>query len=236
MPEPASAVSRCVLWACALLLPYGAAGQSPAPQPSADEGFTIARLQYGGGGDWYVSPTALPNLLSAIRERTGIPVAEREATVTPLDPGLSDYPFLYMTGHGNVSFTPQERAALREHLLSGGFLLANDSYGLEPAFRAEMREVFPDAPLVEIPSEHPVFRTFYEFPDGLPKIHEHDGEPARAYGIFHRGRLVVLLAHESDIGDGWEDPEVHGNPPEVREEALRMGVNIFLYVLGQASP
>lgn len=135
-----------------------------------------------------------------------------------------------------MSFSPDERAALREHLLSGGFLLVNDSYGLEPSFRSEMETIFPDAPLVEIPSDHPIFHVFYEFPEGLPKIHEHDGEPPRAHGIFHRGRLVVLFVHESDIGDGWEDPDVHEDPPEVRERALRMGVNIVLYALGQTGP
>jgi hypothetical protein len=201
-------------------------------QPRADT-ITIARLQYGGGGDWYVSPSALPNLLAAIRDRTGIPVTRREATVTPLDPRLSDYPFLYLTGHGNLSFSAAERSALRDHLLAGGFLLANDSYGLDATFRAEMAQIFPESALVEIPPDHPIFHVFYDFPDGLPKIHAHDGKPPQAFGIFRGERLLVLYVYESDIGDGWEDPQVHQDLPEVRERALQMGVNVFLYMLSQ---
>lgn len=199
--------------------------------PAQSVEMTIARLQYGGGGDWYANPSSLPNLLLAIRERTGIPVARREAVVTPLDPTLPDYPFLHMTGHGNVSFTPEEREALRSHLEGGGFLHADDNYGMDEAFRREMALLFPDSPLVELPPEHPVFRAFYEFPEGLPKIHEHDGEPPQAFGVFHRGRLVVLYTYETDLGNGWEDADVHGNPAEVREEALRMGVNVFVHAL-----
>jgi hypothetical protein len=204
-----------------------------APATASADTITIARLQWGGGGDWYVSPSALPNLLGAIRDRTGIPVAPREATVRPLDPSLSDYPFLYMTGHGNLSFSPAERLALREHLLAGGFLLANDSYGLAETFRAEMAQMFPESPLTEIPPDHPIFHSFYDFPDGLPKIHEHDGKPPQAFGIFRDARLLVLFVYESDIGDGWENPDVHDDPPEIREQALRMGVNIFVHVLSQ---
>ena len=197
---------------------------------------TVARLQYGGGGDWYAGPSAIANLLAAIRERTGLPVAEREAVVTPLDPALRDYPFLYLTGHGNVAFNDQEREALRGYLEAGGFLHADDNYGLDEAFRREMAALFPDRPLVEIPPDHPVFQVFYEFPDGLPKIHEHDGEPPEAWGIFYEGRLVVFYSHESDLGNGWEDPEVHDDPPEVREQALRMGVNLFVYALTRQAP
>ncbi|MDT8341167.1 MAG: DUF4159 domain-containing protein [Longimicrobiales bacterium] len=203
-----------------------------APTPAAgQDSVTIARLRYGGGGDWYVSPSAIPNLLAEIRARTGIPVAAREAQVAPLDPALPDHPFLYMSGHGQVTFTAAEAAALRQHLLGGGFLLVNDSYGLDESFREAVAAVFPDRPLAEVPRDHPVFHLFYDFPDGPPKIHEHDGNPPRALGIFHEGRLVVLYLHESDIGDGWEDPDVHDDPPEVREQAIRMGVNIFLYAL-----
>jgi hypothetical protein len=146
------------------------------------DSITIARLQYGGGGDWYVSRSALPNLLDAVRERTGIPVARREATVAPLDPSLGDHPFLYLTGHGRVAFTAPEASALRQHLLGGGFLLANDSYGIDESFRAAMSQVFPDADLTEIPASHPVFHVFYDFPEGLPKIHEHDGKAPQRIG------------------------------------------------------
>jgi hypothetical protein len=193
----------------------------------------VARLRYGGGGDWYANPSSIPNLLSAIRERTGLVTARREATVSPLDPGLRDHPYLYMTGHGEVRFTPEERVALRAYLDGGGFLHADDNYGLDASFRREMALVFPESELVELPPSHPVFRVFYPFPEGLPKIHEHDGKPPQALGILRGGRLVVFYSYESDLGDGWEDPEVHGDPPEVREQALRMGVNVFLFALGQ---
>ena len=194
---------------------------------------TVARLQYGGGGDWYAGPSSLANLLAAIRERTGLPVAEREEVVTPLDPALRDHPFLYMTGHGNVAFNEQERDALRGYLEAGGFLHADDNYGLDEAFQREMAALFPDRPLVEVPPEHPVFHVFYDFPEGLPKIHEHDGEPPEAWGIFYEGRLIVFYSHESDLGNGWEDPDVHDDPPELREQALRMGVNLFVYAITQ---
>jgi hypothetical protein len=203
--------------------------------PSAADTITVTRLRYDGGGDWYANPSSLPNLLSAVRTRTGIPVTAREATVSLLDPSLPDHPYLYMTGHGNVAFSPTERAALRAYLIGGGFLHADDNYGLDESFRREIAEVFPDAQLTEIPADHPIFHVFYDFPEGLPKIHEHDGKPPQAFGIFYGGRLVVLYTYETDLGDGWEDEGVHDDPPEIREQALRMGVNIFLYALGQAA-
>lgn len=203
-------------------------GQSTGP-------ITIARLQYEGGGDWYANPSSLPNLLEAIRDRTGIPTARDEATVTPLDPRLSDYPYLYMTGHGNVAFSAAERTALRNHLLNGGFLHADDNYGLDESFRTEMAEIFPDRPLVELPSDHPVFHAPYLFSEGLPKIHEHDGNPPQAFGIFDQGRLVVFYSYETDLGDGWEDADVHEDPEEIREAAFRMGVNVFVHALSQAA-
>ena len=203
-------------------------------EPAAGDSITIARLQYEGGGDWYANASSLPNLLAAIRERTGIPVARREVNVRPLDPTLYDYPYLYMTGHGDVRFSAAERAQLREYLTSGGFLHADDNYGLDESFREEIALIFPDAELTEIPSDHPVFHTFYDLPDGLPKIHEHDGNPPQALGVFLGGRLVVFYSYESDLGDGWEDEDVHGDAEDLRETAFRMGVNLFLYVLGQA--
>ncbi len=218
------------LFVCALVL---ASPPGPAPLPDS---LTITRLHYQGGGDWYANPSSLPNLLAAVRERTGIPVRGREATVALLDPGLRDHPYLYMTGHGNVRFSQAERAALRSHLDAGGFLHADDNYGLDASFREEMAQVFPEDPLTEIPPDHPVFHAVYDFPEGLPKIHEHDGKRPQAFGIFRRGRLVVFYSYESDLGDGWEDPEVHADPPQVREQALRMGVNLFVFALGQAVP
>ena len=212
------------------------AGGTPAhggPERAADSVLTIARLRYDGGGDWYANPSSLPNLLAAIRERTGLVVAQRETTVGVLDLRLSDYPYLYMTGHGNVAFSPTERQILREHLIAGGFLHVDDNYGLDASFRREAREIFPDRELVELPPEHPVFHAFYDFPEGIPKIHEHDGRPPQAFGIFHEGRLILFYSYETDLGDGWEDAEVHEDPPEKREEALRMGVNLFVHALAQ---
>ena len=211
------------------------AAAAPAVQPPATDTIGIARLQYDGGGDWYANPSSLPNLLDALRERTGLPVASREVSLRVLDPALPDHPYLYMTGHGNVVFTPAERQALRRYLMGGGFLHADDNYGLDESFRREMAEVFPDAELVEIPPDHPVFHVFYDFPEGLPKIHEHDGGPPQAFGIFFGGRMLVFYSYESDLGDGWEDEGVHDDPPQIREQALRMGVNLFLYALGQVA-
>ncbi|HSM07136.1 MAG TPA: DUF4159 domain-containing protein [Longimicrobiales bacterium] len=200
--------------------------QGPPP-----DSVTIARLQYEGGGDWYANPSSLPNLLEAIRERTGILTTRREAVVRPLAPNLRSYPYLYMTGHGDVRLSPAERVALRDYLLQGGFLHADDNYGLDESFREEVAALFPDRELVEVPPDHPIFRTFYTFPEGLPKVHEHDGARPQAFGVFEDGRLILVYTFESDLGDGWEDPDVHGDAAEVRESALQMGVNLFLYAL-----
>jgi hypothetical protein len=208
-----------------------AAGHAVAPADTIG----IARLQYEGGGDWYANPSSLPNLLAAIHERAGLPAAPREVNVRPLDPALPDHPYLYMTGHGNVAFSPAERESLRRYLVGGGFLHADDNYGLDESFRREIAEIFPDAELVEISPDHPVFHVFYDFPEGLPKIHEHDGNRPQAFGIFYGGRMVVFYSYESDLGDGWEDEGVHDDPPEIREQALRMGVNLFLFALGQVA-
>jgi hypothetical protein len=230
-----------LLWLLYLAAPFGAPALAPlaAPPPTIEasaEPMTIARLQYDGGGDWYVGPSTLPNLLREIRTRTGLPVAERPVNVRLTDPQLWRHPFLFLTGHGNIRFSEEELAILRRYLLSGGFLFAEDCYGMDEFFQREIARVFPDKELVELPHDHPVFHMHYRFPNGLPKIHEHDGKPPQAFGIFHEGRLVVLYSYESDIHDGWEDPEVHENPPELREAAFRMGVNIFLYALSQSAP
>jgi hypothetical protein len=209
-----------------------AAAPGAAAPPTGDT-LTIARLQYDGGGDWYANPSSLPNLLAAIRDRTGLPVAQRETTVSLLDPSLRDHPYLYLTGHGNLRLSTEERSALRDYLLGGGFLHADDNYGLDESFRREIAAVFPDRSLTEIPADHPVFHALYDFPEGLPKIHEHDGAPPQALGIFHEGRLVLFYSYESDLGDGWEDPDVHGDAADLREAALRMGTNLFVHVLGQ---
>lgn len=212
----------------ALVVPGGARAQGNGP-------VTIARIQYDGGGDWYANPSSLPNLLKEVRARTGIPTAERDVAMTPGDPSLRDYPMAYMTGHGNIRFTPEERRALRDYLLGGGFLHADDNYGMDESFRAEMEQIFPDRPLVEIPPDHRLFSSPYAFPDGLPKIHEHDGNPPQAFGVFDQGRMVVLYTFETDLGDGWEDPDVHEDPSDLREEALRMGVNVVVLAMTQSA-
>jgi hypothetical protein len=192
---------------------------------------TVARLQYDGGGDWYANPSSIPNLLAAIAERTTLPVERREARVTLLDDRLWDYPFLHVTGHGNIKLSEREVERLREYLVRGGFLHASDNYGLDSSFRREIARVFPERPLVDVPLKHPIYSVVYEFPKGLPKVHEHDGKPPRGLGIFLGERLAVFYDYESDLGDGWEDSDVHKDPPELHEAALRMGVNLFVYAI-----
>ena len=193
---------------------------------------TIGRLHYDGGGDWYANPSSLPNLLQAIGTRTSIPVTAREKTVTLSDDDLWQVPFIYMTGHGNVHWSDAELAILRRYLQQGGFLHADDNYGMDESIRRELARLFPDRPLVEVPLDHPIYHLVYQFPQGIPKIHEHDGKPAQGFGIFLNGRLVVYYSYQSDLGDGWEDFEVHRDPPEKHEAALRMGVNLFVYAVG----
>ena len=216
-----------VLTIALLMLSIGPDARTGDP-PAA---FTLARLKYDGGGDWYNGPTEIPNLLAFIRGATPIDTAEEEARVEIMDEDLFAYPMLFLTGHGNVRFTEEEIRRLRLYLEHGGFLLANDDYGLDAAFRREIGRVFPDKRLVELPPGHGIFQAPFVFPNGLPKVHEHDGGRPQAFGIFHDGRLVVLYCFESDIGDGWDDPEVHSDPPEKREAALRMGTNIVVWAL-----
>lgn len=193
---------------------------------------TIGRLHYEGGGDWYANPSSLPNLLRAIRERTGLAVADTEVVVTLTDDKLWSMPFLHMTGHGNVHFSDPELVTLRRWLQQGGFLHASDNYGMDASIRRELARLFPDHPLVEVPLDHPIYHLVYEFPRGVPKIHVHDGKPAQGFGIFLDGRLAVYYDYQCDLGDGWEDFEVHHDPPEKHEAALRMGVNLFAYAVG----
>lgn len=219
--------------ALAALVAIAVAPRAAAPQarPGARE-FTIARLKYGGGGDWYEDRTSLVNLLRGVRARTSIPVGgDQEAVVEPGAAALFQYPFVFACGHGNMKLTPTEVANLRRYLTSGGFLWVDDDFGIEPSFRREMKKVFPDARLVELPFSHPIFHGLYDFPRGLPKIHEHGGGPARGFGIVHDGRLVVFFSYDCDLGDGLEDEEVHHDPPEKREAALRMALNIVHYAL-----
>jgi len=195
----------------------------------------IARLRYDGGGDWYANPSSLPNLLREIRARTGIAVEQRPPEVGLSDPDLADHPYLYATGHGNMLLSPAEVVRLRDYLLEGGFLHVDDNYGLDESFRREVGRVFPDIPLAEVPADHPLYHMLYDMPGGLPKVHEHDGMPAQGLGLFIDGRLALFYSYQSDLGDGWEDAAVHGDPAEIREQAMRMGVNLFLYALSSTT-
>jgi hypothetical protein len=216
--------SRRLLLAAVLFVPGpGAVAQTP---------LSIGRLHYDGGGDWYANPSSLPNLLRAISERTTIQVTARERVVTLRDADLWQTPYVYMTGHGNVRWSDDELVILRRYLQQGGFLHADDNYGMDESLRRELKRLFPDRPLIEVPVDHPIYHLIYDFPQGLPKIHEHDGKPAQGFGIFIEGRLAVFYSYQTDLGDGWEDPEVHRDPPDKREAALRMGVNLFAYAVG----
>jgi hypothetical protein len=190
----------------------------------------VAVLKYGGGGDWYGNPTALPNLVAYCNQNIGTTIDKKVATVEASSIDIYQYPFLHMTGHGNVVFSDADLKNLRTYLLSGGFLHIDDNYGMEPYLKKELIKLFPDNALIEIPVNHPIFNIYASFPKGLPKIHEHDGARPQALGIFHEGRLILLFTFESDLGDGWESPEVHNDPPEVRKKALNMGANIIKYV------
>ena len=221
------------LRASALVLLIGTAAATPPP-PGEDAGaaMTIGRLHYDGGGDWYANPSSLPNLLTALRTRTGLRVAAEEQVVTLGDDELWNVPYLYMTGHGNVRWSDRDLATLRRYLLQGGFLHADDNYGMDASIRRELDRLFPDHPLVEVPLDHPIYHVVFEFPKGIPKIHQHDGKPAQGLGVFLDGRLAVYYSYQSDLGDGWEDLEVHHDPPDKHESALRMGVNLFAYAVG----
>lgn len=191
---------------------------------------TIARLKYEGGGDWYNDPEIIPNLAKEINRRTSVKVEEKEEVITLLSENLYQYPFIFMTGHGNINFSEREAKNLRDYLLNGGFLYADDDYGMDTAFRREIKKVFPDKELVELPIDFPIFHIFYSF-NKIPKIHEHyEGSP-KAYGIFHNKRLLVFYTWNTNISDGWTDR--YNDPPEKREEAIKMGINIFLYALSQ---
>lgn len=214
--------------AVAFVLLAGAA-RPVLPLPDAAP-LTIARVQYEGG-DWYANPSSLPNLLAAIRARTTLPVARAEARVRLTDAGLRDHPFLHITGHGDIRLSDAEVVALRAYLLDGGFLHVSDNYGLDTSARREIARVFPDRPLVDVPLQHAVYRIVYAMPHGVPKIHEHDGQPARGLGVFIGNRLALFYDYSADLGNGWEDPSVHKDPPELHEAALRMGVNLFVYAV-----
>lgn len=193
------------------------------------EGLQIAKLKYSGGGDWYANKTALPNLIRYCNQQLNMNLAQEEAVVEVGSPEIFSYPYVYMTGHGNVVFSEQEAANLRTYLLSGGFLHIDDNYGLDEFVRLEMKKVFPELDFVELPHNHPIYQQKFGFKDGLPKIHEHDGKPPQGFGLLYEGRLICYYSFESDLGNGWEDQSIHNDPEEVRQQALRMGANILSY-------
>lgn len=189
------------------------------------------RIHYDGGGDWYGNKTTWTNILSLAKKETGMNVAKREKAFKILDAEFINYPLAYLAGHGNIFFSEKEAAALRNYLISGGFLFADDDYGMDKYFRREMKKVFPELKFVELPFSHPVYHIYYSFKNGLPKVHEHAGGPPRGLGLIYRGRLVCFYSFNTDISDGCEDEEIHHDPLPVRQQALKMALNIFLYAV-----
>ncbi|PTX20113.1 uncharacterized protein DUF4159 [Pontibacter mucosus] len=196
-------------------------------------GFKIAKLKYNGGGDWYANKTSLPNLIRYCNQNLNMNIAAQEDVVEVGSPELFSYPFVHMTGHGNVVFSEAEARNLRNYLIGGGFLHIDDNYGLDQYIRKEMKKVFPELEFVELPFEHAIYRQKYNFPRGLPKVHEHDNKPPQGFGIIYEGRLVCFYTYETDLGNGWEDQEVHNDPEPIRQQALRMGANILTFALTQ---
>ena len=197
------------------------------------QNFTIARINYGGGGDWYSDPSSLPNLLEYLSRNTPMSSISEEERIKVTDANAIHFPYLYLTGHGNIKFSDEEIIALRSLLNNGAFLHADDNYGMDPSFRREMKKVYPNKSFIELPHDHEIFKSYYVFENGLPKIHEHDNKPPQALALFNNDRLIVLYTYESDLGDGWENPSIHNNPWEKREAALKMGVNIIYFALTQ---
>jgi len=196
---------------------------------SAQQSLKIGLLKYKGGGDWYANPTSLPNLIKFCNQNLKTSIQISDATVEVGSEDLFDFPFVHMTGHGNVFFSGEEAANLRKYLISGGFLHVDDNYGLDPFIRREMKKVFPELEFVELPFSHPIYNQKYKFTEGLPKIHEHDTKRPQGFGLIYENRLVCFYTYECDLGDGWEDPEVHHDSEEKRMEALKMGTNIISY-------
>jgi hypothetical protein len=192
--------------------------------------FRIGLLKYSGGGDWYANPTSLPNLVKFANRTIQTNISEDIATVDVGSAEIINYPFIHMTGHGNVIFSDQELQNLRNYLIAGGFLHIDDNYGMDKFIRPQLKRLFPELELIELPVDHPIYHQKFNFPDGLPKIHQHDNKPPQGFGLIYEGRLVVFYSYESDLGDGWEDPTVHGDSEPTRTKALQMGANILEYV------
>ena len=197
------------------------------------QSFSIARVHYDGGGDWYSNASSLPNLLRYLEKNTTMSVHHKENKIKLTIENLNQNPYLYLNGHGNIKFNDDEIIALRSALMNGSFLHADDNYGMDKSFRKEMKRVFPNKNFVNLPNNHPVFDSYYNFPNGLPKVHEHDNKPPQALALFEGEKMIVLYTYESDLGDGWEDGSVHQDPWPIRESALKMGVNIIYYALTQ---
>lgn len=198
-----------------------------------DTGLKIAKLKYNGGGDWYANKTALPNLISFCNANLNTTLAPEEEVVEVGSPELFLYPYVYMTGHGNVVFSEEEAENLRKYMLSGGFLHIDDNYGMDEFVRLEMKKVLPELEFVELPPDHPIYQQKYTFKQGIPKIHEHDGQAPQGLGLIHEGRLVCFYSYETDLGNGWEDQRIHNDPEEKRQQALQMGANIVTYAFTQ---
>ncbi|HCS18983.1 MAG TPA: hypothetical protein DIW47_00215 [Bacteroidetes bacterium] len=197
---------------------------------SPQRGVQIARLKYSGGGDWYANQSALPNLISYCNKNLGTTLSAEEAVVEPGSPDIFNYPFIYMTGHGTFSLTDADAENLRKYLVAGGFLHIDDNYGLDPFVRPQMKKVFPELDFIELPYSHAIYNQKYKFPNGLPKIHEHDGHPAQGFGLLYEGRLLCFYSYECDLGNGWEDAGTYPDSPEIREKALQMGANLISFV------
>lgn len=197
---------------------------------SGNTSVQIALLKYNGGGDWYANPTSLPNLIKFCNEKLSATINPEPATVEAGSKELFNYPFVHMTGHGNVLFSPSDVENLRNYLTGGGFLHIDDNYGMDVYIRREMKKVFPELDFVELPTDHPIYKQYYTFPKGVPKIHEHDGKVPQCFGLIFDNRLVCIYTYETDLGDGWEDPSVHNDSEEIRLKALKMGANIISYV------
>jgi hypothetical protein len=191
--------------------------------------YKIAKLKYNGGGDWYANKTSLPNLIKFANVNLRMNIFPEEDIVEPGSPDLFEYPFVHMTGHGNVSFSESDVRNLRRYLMSGGFLHVDDNYGMDKFIRREMKKVFPELSFVELPPNHPVYQQKFKFPSGLPKVHEHDGKAPQGFGIIYKGRLVCFYSYECDLGNGWEDQSVYNDPDQLRQQALRMGANLLQY-------
>ncbi|HEX2900501.1 MAG TPA: DUF4159 domain-containing protein [Bacteroidia bacterium] len=216
----------------ALTVVVGACMGLVAQKPAANNfKMKIAKLQYDGGGDWYANPSSVPNLIEFISQNTTIQLDKEEYVVKPSGTQIFSYPYVYMTGHGRFLLSNEDAANLRTYLTSGGFLHVDDNYGMDKFVRTELKKVFPELDLVELPFDHPIYHQQYDFPKGLPKVHEHDNKPPQGLALVWEGRVVCFYTFECDLGDGWEDPQVHNDPTDVRQQALRMGANIFIYAL-----